>query len=115
MKQWSEIGERVLVDGESRRQIIRETGLHWDTLKKILTHSEPPGYRQRKPRPKTKLGPYLKRVEPILKESCVRQVLQIGFLVRVWPRGKSRRRRAASLSSLRRRSNVRSSSCFSWV
>ena len=26
MKQWSEIRERVLLEGESRRQIIRETG-----------------------------------------------------------------------------------------
>ena len=35
MEQWSEIRRRVLVEGVSRRQIIRETGLHWDTFKKI--------------------------------------------------------------------------------
>jgi len=86
MKQWSEIRERVLVEGESRRQIIRETGLHWDTLKKILTHSEPPGYRQRKPRPKTKLGPYLKRVEQILKEDQAVPRKQRHTAKRLWER-----------------------------
>jgi len=86
MKQWSEIRERVLVDGESRRQIIRETGLHWDTLKKILTHGEPPGYRQRKPRPKTKLGPYLKRVEQILKADQAMPRKQRHTAKRLWER-----------------------------
>ncbi len=38
--------------------------MHWKTLKKILTHSEPPGYRQRKARPQQKLGPYQERIEP---------------------------------------------------
>lgn len=86
MKQWSEIRERVLVDGESRRQIIRETGLHWDTLKKILTHSEPPGYRQRKPRPRSKLGPYVPRVEQILKEDQAMPRKQRHTAKRLWER-----------------------------
>ena len=68
MEQWSEIRRRVLVEGVSRRQILRETGMHWLTLKKILEHSQPPGYRQQQPRRKTKLGPYLERVKQILKE-----------------------------------------------
>ncbi len=46
MDQWTEIRRRVLVEGVSRRQVLRETGLHWKTLKKILEHSAPPGYRQ---------------------------------------------------------------------
>ena len=62
MEQWSEIRRRVLVEGVSRRQILRETGMHWRTLRKILTHSEPPGYRQKQPRSKPKLGPYLGRM-----------------------------------------------------
>jgi transposase len=68
MEQWNEIRRRVLVEGVSRRQVLRETGLHWKTLKKILEHSAPPGYRQRTPRPKKKLGPYVKRIGQILKE-----------------------------------------------
>ena len=47
---------------------MRETGLHWKTLEKILEHSEPPGYRQTRPRPKTKLGPFVERIGQILKE-----------------------------------------------
>jgi transposase len=68
MKQWTEIRRRVLDEGISRRQILRETGLHWQTLKKILDHSGPPGYRQAAARPKKKLGPYVGRIEQILKE-----------------------------------------------
>lgn len=68
MEDWADIRKRVLHDGVSKRQILRETGLHWLTLEKILTHSEPPGYRQRNPRPAQKLGPYRARIEQILKE-----------------------------------------------
>ena len=60
MEQWSEIRRRVLVEGVSRRQIIRETGMHWETLQKILQHSEPPGYRQSRPRPVKNSG----RIDP---------------------------------------------------
>jgi len=42
MDEWSEIRRRVLVEGVSQRQIQRETGLHWTTIKKVLAHSEPP-------------------------------------------------------------------------
>ncbi len=67
MEQWSEIRRRVLVEGVSRRQIIRETGMHWDTLQKILAHSEPPGYRQQHPRARKKLGSFLPKIELILQ------------------------------------------------
>jgi len=52
MEDWTEIRRRVLVEGVSRRQILRETGMPRQTLKKILEHSEPPGYRQQQPRPR---------------------------------------------------------------
>ena len=58
MEDWTEIRRRVLVEGVSRRQILRETGMHWQTLRKMLKHSEPPGYRQSKPRTKKKLEAY---------------------------------------------------------
>ena len=50
MLQWAEIRRRVLVNGVSKRQILRETGMHWTTLEKILQHSQPPGYRADTPR-----------------------------------------------------------------
>ena len=68
MNDWTEIRRRVLVEGVSRRQILRETGMHRQTLKKILEHSEPPGYRQQQPRPRKKLGAFLERIKQILKD-----------------------------------------------
>jgi len=68
MENWSEIRRPVLVEGVSRRQILHETGMHWRTLRKMLKHSEPPGYQQSKPRTKKKLEAYVGRIEQILKE-----------------------------------------------
>ena len=66
MEQWSEIRRRVLREGVSKRQVLRETGTHWSTLEKILALAEPPGYRRQEPTPRPKLGPYLGRIEAIL-------------------------------------------------
>lgn len=68
MEQWNEIRRRVLVEGVSRRQVQRETGLHWKTIKKVLEHSEPPGYRQSRTRSRRKLGPHELKVREILKQ-----------------------------------------------
>ena len=50
MQMWTEIRRRVLTGESSKRAICREYNIHWGTLKKILQHAEPPGYRQRAPR-----------------------------------------------------------------
>ena len=55
MDQWLEIRRRVLPEGVSARQILRETGMHWGTLKKILAHPCPPGY-QRRQRPDKRIA-----------------------------------------------------------
>ncbi len=68
MEWWSEIRRRVLVDGVSRRQILRETGIHWKTLDKILSHSMPPGYRRTAGRERPKIGPFLGRIRQIIEE-----------------------------------------------
>ena len=68
MRWWTEIRRQVLVEGVSKREILRQTGMHWRTLEKVLTHSEPPGYRLRSARPRLKLGPFLGRIEQILRE-----------------------------------------------
>jgi len=86
MEQWSEIRRRVLVEGVSRRQIIRETGMHWETLQKILAHSEPPGYRQRRPRPRNKLGAYLPKIELMLREDLALPRKQRHTAKRIWER-----------------------------
>ena len=68
MEQWATIRRRVLVEGVSKRQILRETGMHHRTLEKILSYSSPPGYRQEGARPKPKIGPFVARIEQILEE-----------------------------------------------
>ncbi|MCH7527619.1 MAG: hypothetical protein IID39_09290 [Planctomycetes bacterium] len=48
--------------------MCRLFGIHWDTLNKILEHSETPGYRLGKPRTKRKIGPYLEIIDQILQQ-----------------------------------------------
>jgi transposase len=42
--------------------------MHWKTLNKILANPQPPGYRQKEPRPKPKIDPYLNQIHEILQE-----------------------------------------------
>ena len=67
MDQWLEIRRRVLIEGVSKRQILRETGMHWQTLEKILGNSVPPGYQRSVPVAQPKIGPYLEKIKEILK------------------------------------------------
>ena len=68
MEMWRDIRRRILVEGEAKRQICREYGIHFKTLQKILENAEPPGYRQSKPREKRKIGPYIPFIEDALSE-----------------------------------------------
>lgn len=68
MEDWTKIRRQILVEGISKRQILRETRMHWKTLEKILSHSEPPGYRLSQPRELRKVGQYLERMKQILAE-----------------------------------------------
>ena len=43
MQWWTDIRRQVLVEGVSKREVLREAGIHWTTLEKVLTHSAPPG------------------------------------------------------------------------
>ena len=67
MKNWADIRFQVLREEKSKRSVLRETGMHWTTLEKILQHSEPPGYRLSKARPKPRIGPFLDRIAGILE------------------------------------------------
>lgn len=86
MEQWNKIRRRVLVHGESKRSILRETGMHWRTLEKILAHSQPPGYRRNKPRPRPKIGPFEPRIEQILKDDVQLPKKQRHTAKRIWER-----------------------------
>ena len=66
MHDWADIRHRVLKQGVSRRAILRETGIHHSTLKKILENPAPPGYRQALPRAAPKLGPHIEWIKGLL-------------------------------------------------
>ena len=68
MENWAEIRRRVLADGLSGRAACREYKIHWKTLRKILEHTEPPGYRRTKPRRPSILDPLLPVVHQILED-----------------------------------------------
>lgn len=67
MDWWTQIRLEVLRGETSKREVLRREGIHWDTLKKILEHPEPPGYRTQIPRPKLKIGPYLEHIAQIIE------------------------------------------------
>jgi len=67
MEQWTEVRRRVLTGELSKRSACREYQLSWHTLAKMLAHAEPPGYRQRVPRRKVKLQPFLTIIHEILE------------------------------------------------
>lgn len=66
MEQWTSIRHRILREGVSQREIQRETGMHWETVKKILDHPIPPPFKK-SPRAKPKIGPYLDQIKSILE------------------------------------------------
>ena len=68
MEWWTKLRLEVLRGETSKREVLRREGIHWETLKKILEHTEPPGYRLREARPKPKIGPYLERIAQIIEE-----------------------------------------------
>jgi len=67
MQEWTEIRRKVLIEHVAKRQIIKEYGIGWRTLEKVLAHSEPPGYRKAADREKAKIGRFIGVIEQILK------------------------------------------------
>ena len=65
MKQWARVRRKVLVDGRSKRSVMSEEGLHWETLQKMLSHSKPPGY-QRVAKRSRMIDPHLEWIGEIL-------------------------------------------------
>ncbi len=66
MQQWAQIRRRVLGGEISKRAACAEYEIHWETLAKILTHADPPGYR-RSERRTSKLDPFLPVIHEILE------------------------------------------------
>jgi transposase len=55
-------------DGLSQREASRRFGVCRETVKKILEHSEPPGYRRSSPPKRWKLDPFTDIIDRILEE-----------------------------------------------
>jgi transposase len=66
MDEWTEIRRKVLVEGASKRSILREYGIGHQALAKILANPEPPGYQMAEARRKPVLGPFLGVIDEIL-------------------------------------------------
>jgi transposase len=67
MELWSQIRRRVLGGALSLRQACQEYHLNFRTVHKIVQQAEPPPYRQRQPRSRPVLGPFLSIIEQILR------------------------------------------------
>jgi transposase len=86
MEKWSEIRRRVLVDGLGKRAARREYGIHYKTLKKILTHAEPPGFRRPERQRPSVVGPLLSVVHQILMDDRKAPRKQRHTAVRIYRR-----------------------------
>ena len=86
MDQWADIRRRVLTGEISKREACRQYEIHWLTLKKILAHAEPPGYRRSKPRRPSKIDPVLPVVRQILDDDTKAPKKQRHTAHRIWQR-----------------------------
>src|SRR3954447_15343141 len=67
--QWAKIRHRILVEGVSRRQVVRETGISRKTIRKMLAHPHPQPYGPRSRR-YPKLGPHTASVRRMVRENA---------------------------------------------
>ena len=69
MEQWTDVRRAVLADGVSKRAACRRFGIHWDTLKRILDHSVPPGYVRKQASEKSVIAPWLVRLGKLIEDN----------------------------------------------
>ena len=86
MELWAEIRRRVLTGEVSKRQACRTYEIHWATLKKILAHEEPPGYRRRQPLRRPTIEPVLPVIRQILADDASAPKKQKHTAHRIWQR-----------------------------
>lgn len=89
MDQWAEIRRRALTGEISKREACRLYDLHWLTLKKILTHEEPPGYRRVAPPRRPTIEPVLPVIRQILDDDTKAPKKQRHTARRIWQRLKA--------------------------
>jgi transposase len=74
------------VEGLSIREIARRYGIHRQTIRKMLDHPAPPGYRQRRPRPRPKLQRFVPIIDQILETDRDRPRKQRHTALRIFDR-----------------------------
>ena len=65
---YARVRRACMVEGMSSREAAQVFGLHRDTVRKMLEHSVPPGYRRQSPPRRPKLDPYRGVIDRILDE-----------------------------------------------
>lgn len=66
------------VDGLSQREAAGRFGIARETVKKMLRHSEPPGYRRCQPAPRPKLDPFTAIIDRILADDSTVRLSHAG-------------------------------------
>lgn len=90
MKQWARVRRKVLVDGQSKRSVMSEEGLHWETLQKMLAHPEPPGYQGRSS-PGRKIDPHRRWISDLIEADRQVPRKQRHTAIRIFDRLKAER------------------------
>jgi len=90
LAQWSGIRDQILRKGVSIRQVVRETGISYTTVRKMLDYRLPQPYPPRSRR-YPKLGPHTGSVQRILRANAT-----------LPPRPASPSRPSTSVSEIRR-------------
>jgi transposase len=86
MELWAEIRRRVLTREISKREACRVYEIHWATLKKILAHDEPPGYRRSRAIRRPTIEPVLPIIRQILDDDKTAPRKQRHTAHRIWQR-----------------------------
>ncbi len=83
---YARVRRAVLVEGRSEREVAREFGVARETVRKMLRHSVPPGYRRQQPVRRPRLGPWLGVIDAILEDDKSRPVKQRHTAKRIFDR-----------------------------
>src|SRR5438128_1431566 len=82
--EWARVRRRILTGGVSQRQVVRETGISRNVVRKMVAFPVPPGYRRRKAVNRPKLGPYLEVIDQIVKDDADRPKEQQHTVRQIW-------------------------------
>src|ERR687894_1600432 len=83
---YATVRQLVFAEGLSRREVARRLGLSRDTVRKMCSFSEPPGYVRTKPVERPKLGPLVGAIDAVLAADRSAPAKQRHTAKRIWQR-----------------------------